>query len=112
MINPKDFTEEEYATTIAQLQSFADDNGALHKAITDYFAEFDEDKNGYLDRKELRHFLTVFFKKFHVRLPLTDEFVDGVFREIDDNHDNKLQAEELEKYSSHFVTQILAQCKK
>jgi Ca2+-binding EF-hand superfamily protein len=104
MINPKDFTEEELTKAVTQLQSFADDNSALHSAISAYFAEFDEDKNGFLDRKELRHFLTVFFQKWHVHLPLTDEFVDAVFRMIDENHDNKLQPQELEKYSSQFVS--------
>ena len=47
--------------------------------------------------------MQAFFKQYHIHLPLTDDFVDGVFRQIDENHDNKIQPEELEKYSTNFV---------
>ncbi len=45
--------------------------------------------------KELRQFLTKFFAEYRIRAPLTDEFIDATFREIDMNHDNKIQPEEL-----------------
>ncbi len=67
--------------------------------LGNYFKQFDEDNNGYLDRKELRHFLTQFFATYHLHVPMTDEFVDSVFRGIDVNHDNKIQPDELLNYS-------------
>ena len=76
--------------------------------IMEYFDKFDEDKNGFIDRKELRHFLTMFFKQYHMHLPMTDEFVDSVFRGMDTNHDNKIQPEELIGYSGHFIKELVA----
>ena len=75
--------------------------------ITQYFTQFDDDKNGYIDRKELRHFLSMFFKQYHLHVPMTDEFVDSVFRGMDANHDNKIQPEELLAYSQHFIKELL-----
>ena len=72
-----------------------------------YFTEFDKDANGFLDRRELRHFLQTFFTTYKIHLPVTDEYVDAVFREIDLNKDNKIQPEELEQYALHFVNQLL-----
>ena len=60
------------------------------------FKEFDKDGNGFLDRKELRQFLHLFFTQYKIGFPITDEYVDGVFRAIDANRDNKIQPEELE----------------
>ena len=80
MINKNDFKEGELESVIEKLEAFHSDPANLHTEIVGYFTEFDEDKNGFLDRKELRHFLTLFFEKYHVHLPITDEFVDGVFR--------------------------------
>ena len=107
MINKSDFKEGELQQDIQKLESFHNDPNNLHQEIVTYFTEFDEDKSGSLDRKELRHFLTLFFKNYHVHLPITDEFVDGVFREIDTSHDNKIQPEELEAFSKKFVDQLL-----
>ena len=53
-----------------------------------YFAEFDKDANGHLDRKELREFLNQFFHSYKIHFPVTDEYVDAVFREIDVNRSN------------------------
>ena len=55
-----------------------------------YFQEFDKDQNGFLDRKELRNFLHEFFTSYKIHFPITDDYVDAVFREIDANKDNKV----------------------
>ena len=106
MFDTNAMTAEQKAEAIAMLKSFVDDKEVLKKAIEDYFAEFDKDGNGYLDRRELRHFLQYFFEKWNVKLPLTDEFVDEVYRQMDVNHDNKLEKHELFDYASKFVDQI------
>ena len=74
-----------------------------------YFVEFDKDQNGWLDRKELREFLRQFFNSYKIHFPITDEYVDAVFREIDVNRDNKIQTNELEAYAMHFVNTLLPQ---
>ena len=61
-----------------------------------------------MDRRELRQFLKDFFGSYHVHIPVTDEYVDGVFRSIDRNHDNKLQPEELIAFSEVFIGKLVA----
>ena len=109
MINPAEFKEGELDAIIAQLETFKSDKDALHEKIGKYFAEFDKDGNGFLDRKELRQFLELFFSQYHIKFPLTDEYVDAVFRDIDTNHDNKIQSEELNMFASHFVGELHTQ---
>lgn len=57
MIKASDFQEGELQTAITQLREFRDNEESLKKHVNDYFQEFDSDKNGYLDVKELRHFI-------------------------------------------------------
>ena len=109
MIKPDEFKEGEMASILAQLRDYRDNPEHLSELIGKYFEEFDEDKNGFLDRKELRHFLTLFFKNYHLHVPLTDEFVDAAFRNIDANHDNKIQPDELMAYSGEFIKELIAQ---
>ena len=107
MIKPEDFKEGELATILAKLRDYNEHPEHLQESIHKYFEEFDSDKNGYLDRKELRHFLTEFFKSYHLHVPLTDEYVDSAFRHIDANHDNKVQPEELAAFSQSFVKELI-----
>jgi len=51
--------------------------------------------------------LTNFFTQYKIHFPVTDEYVDAVFREIDLNRDNKIQQNELEFYAMHFVNTIM-----
>ena len=102
-INAEDFTKDELVSIISTLKDFQNEEEHLKKKVDEYFVEFDKDANGFLDRRELRHFLITFFTSFKIHLPVTDEYVDAVFREIDLNKDNKIQAEELEAYARHFV---------
>jgi Ca2+-binding EF-hand superfamily protein len=84
----------------------------LDEQIQKYFTEFDEDTNGFLDRRELRHFLVKFFQLYKIHFPITDEFVDGLFRQIDANHDNKIQPDELEQFAMNCISsQILPKYK-
>ena len=109
MINPSEFKEGEIASIVAKLRDYDSNPDHYQEMIQKYFEEFDEDKNGYLDRKELRHFLTQFFKSYHLHVPLTDEYVDSAFRHIDINHDNKVQPEELAQYSHSFIKDLILQ---
>lgn len=79
----------------------------MKQEVDRYFESFDKDNNGWLDRKELRDFLHQFFTQYKIHFPVTDEYVDAVFREIDLNRDNKIQPNELEQYAMHFVNTIL-----
>ena len=79
----------------------------LDEQITNYFKEYDSDENACLDRRELRLFLTQFFGQYHIRAPVTDEYVDAIFREIDANRDNKIQLEELQAFATMFVKKLI-----
>ena len=107
MIRAEEFTKEELTTILQTLTDFRDVKDHLDEQIQKYFSEFDKDENGFLDRKELREFLNQFFKSYKIHFPITDEYVDAVFREIDVNRDNKIQPNELEAYALHFVNQLI-----
>ena len=56
--------------------------------------------------------MTEFFKSYKIHAPLTDEYVDAVFREIDANHDNKIQPEELHAFASKFIGVLITEFEK
>lgn len=96
MIKPEEFTVEELNVIVQKLTDFKNVTDHLKEEVDKYFAQFDKDGNGWLDRKELREFLQQFFVIYKIHFPVTDEYVDSVFREIDLNRDNKIQTNELE----------------
>jgi Ca2+-binding EF-hand superfamily protein len=79
MFKASDFKEGELAADIEKLTSYNNDSASLHEQINKFFIEFDTDKSGFLDRKELRKFMEAFFKQYHVRVPLNDDFVHHLF---------------------------------
>jgi Ca2+-binding EF-hand superfamily protein len=85
------------------LTHFKSTEGALDEAVTGYFTKYDADGNGHIDRKELRSFLCAFFEEFSIKLPITDEFVDATFRELDQDKSNSIELEEIKVYSQHFM---------
>ena len=89
-IDHSDFAPGELDKTLSQLIEFDQDDTKLTQVLQKYFTEFDSDSNEHLDRKELRLFLDNFFKTYHIVVPLTNEYVDATFREIDANRDNKI----------------------
>lgn len=107
MINPADFGEGEFEQAFNQLKTFNEDEAVLTQEVMKYFSEFDNDNNAFLDRGELRRFLNNFFGSYHIRVPITDEYVDAVFRSIDTNHDNKIQPEELTNFSKLFIGNLV-----
>lgn len=109
MFNPKDFEEGEWQKITTQAEDFEKNPDNLKTVVAEFFTTYDEDKSGFLDRKELRHFMEAFFKQFHVRLPLTDDFVFSVFQQIDANHDNKIEPSELQAFAQAFFGRILAE---
>ena len=107
MIKAEEFTTEELTGIVQKLNDFKEVADHLKKEVDTYFETFDKDNNGYLDRRELRQFLHEFFHSYKIHFPVTDEYVDAVFREIDLNRDNKIQPGELEQYALHFVNTVL-----
>lgn len=111
MFSASDFKEGELAADIEKLTNYCNDKASLHEQIGKFFTEFDTDKSGSLDRKELRKFMQAFFSEYHIRVPLNDDFVHHLFNEIDENHDNQISPAELESFASKFVTDLLQQLK-
>jgi hypothetical protein len=68
--------------------------------------EFDTDKNGHLDRRELRQFLIKFFLEFSIRLPLTDDYCDSIFRALDADRSNSIELDELNNYARTFMNSL------
>lgn len=106
-----DFKEGELEALQKVLTQFTEDSAKLHTVVGEFFVKFDESKDGFLDRKELRHFMENFFKQFNVTVPLNDDFVFHTFIAMDQNHDGKISPEELEQFATKFVADLLAQLK-
>ena len=106
-IKGEEFTKDEVENILKHLSDFRDVKDHLSEQVQKYFQEFDTDSNGYLDKRELRKFLEKFFSTYKIHFPVTDEYVDAVFRDIDQNRDNKIQPNELEQYAMHFVNQLI-----
>jgi Ca2+-binding EF-hand superfamily protein len=90
MINPKEFKEGQLLRIITKLQQLKDNNGIMKNQIETSFKKFDKDKNGVLDRLELKQFLIIFFDKYKMHVPINEEFIDETFRDIDKNNDGKI----------------------
>ena len=101
-IKKEDFTLEELEGIVEQLKSI-DSNDKTEEEIKDAFNEFDKDKNGYLDRTELRAFLEFTFNKYKLRMPVVDKTVDHVFFQIDKDHNSKIEPDELCTYAQTFL---------
>lgn len=90
MINPKEFQEGQLYRIVHKLENYKNHPERLLAQVEAYFTEFDADKSGALDRHELRNFLIAFFRQYKIRLPLTEEFVDSTFSEIDKDGDGNV----------------------
>ena len=98
MINPKEFQEGQLQRIVHKLLTFKEHPEQMKKQIADYFEEFDEDMSGGLDVRELRNFLISFFKQYKIRVPLTREFIDTTFMDIDKDGDGFVDLQELTDY--------------
>lgn len=101
-INFENIKDDQIKHCIEVLGSIADE-AKLNSVIGEIFTSFDKDNSGALDRKELKDFLTSFFQKFQIAIPLTDEFVDATFAKIDEDHSQSIEKGELSKYAHVFV---------
>ena len=107
MINSKDFTEGQLLRVTMKLQAYIDQPERLQTQVEDYFKEYDVDKSGNLDRRELKSFLIDFFKLYKIRLPITEEFVDTQFDKIDADGDGFVNMDELKSYLTDFLKTLL-----
>ena len=107
MINFKDFTEGQMLRNTLKLQAYIDHPERLFTQVEAYFEEFDADKSGNLDRRELKNFLIEFFKLYKIRIPITEEFVDTQFDSIDADGDGFVDMGELKDYLTDFLKTLL-----
>ncbi len=112
MLRKEDFSKEEIEGLITTLKDFQANPNHLQEQVEKYFQTYDTDTNGVLDKKELRKFLQDFFSEYKIHFPVTDDYVDAVFREIDLNKNNKIETNELNAYAAHFVAVILPEYEK
>ena len=107
MIKAEEFQSEELTSMLQKLVEYRDVSTQLKEQVEKYFAEFDDDNNGYLDQQELSQFLTSFFNTYKVHFPINKEYIDEVFQQFDDNKDGKIQPDELENFTMHFVNKLI-----
>ena len=61
IVDPDQFSEGELHYSLTQLQKYQKRTFEFEEMMQEFFTEFDDDKNGYLDHDELRRFLNSFF---------------------------------------------------
>ncbi len=109
MLNFSELTDDDIKKMIATLEVSKADSG-LEKLVEAIFKEFDVDKNGVLDRKEMRLFLGKIFTEWKFVIPHTDEFLDDIFQDIDKDHNSKITPIELKLYLAKDLGHILSTC--
>ena len=107
MFKFKEIKDEQLEEIIAQLE-FSKSAEGLAKEADEIFVAYDKDKNGVLDRKEMRNFMGNMTKEWKLVFPMTDEFLDDLFRDIDKDHSNTISKEELKVYLSKYAHVLLA----
>ena len=112
MINPEALSSEQLATNLKQLRDLKNVSGELTKKVSEFFKEYDDDGNGYLDHSELKVFMTKFFDIYKIQFPLTDAYIEEIFKKFDDNGDGKIQPDELEQLTLHFVNDMIPEYEK
>lgn len=84
-----------------QTESFK--NSETREAYFDkLFVEIDGDKNGLVDRDELKEFLKALFKTYHISTPFTDSYSDSLFSLIDENNDGEIDLQEIKDFFEEF----------
>ena len=56
--------------------------------------------------------MTKFFDIYKIQFPLTDAYIDEIFKKFDDNGDGKIQPDELEQLTLHFVNDMIPEYEK
>mmetsp|Transcript_17563 Transcript_17563/g.19762 ORF Transcript_17563/g.19762 Transcript_17563/m.19762 type:complete len:117 (-) Transcript_17563:33-383(-) len=111
MINTKDFNKEELEEVVKTLAELSDPD-TFKSTVKGIFDNFDEDKNGYLDRSELKNFLNETATQLKLKMHIDDTVVDHVFGTIDADNNHKIEYEELEEYVLKFVESMAPQYQK
>ena len=106
MISFSEFELSEIEETIENFKKLQSSESELDDKVSSIFEEFDKDKNGILDRRELRLFLQEVMTQLKIKIPLTNEYIDEVFKEIDTDKDFKISPVELKTYLAKFITHI------
>ena len=106
MIKFAELKDEDIKKIIATAELAKEEDG-MNKLVAEIFEEFDKDKNGFLDRKEIRNFFTKIFKEWKLIFPMTDEFLDDLFRDIDKDHNNKISPDEMKVYLAKYLSHLV-----
>ena len=106
MIKFSGLKDEEIKKIIATAELAKEESG-INKLVAEIFEEFDKDKNGVLDRKEIRSFFSKIFKEWKLTIPMTDEFLDDLFRDIDKDHNNKISPDEMKLYLQAYLSHLV-----
>merc|ERR1712130_279826 len=74
------------------------DMDKIAKAVDDIWADYDKDKNGYLDRKETKKFVQ------DVCASLDEEFFDDLFEQLDKNNSGTIEKAEMASFVTKYMS--------
>ena len=78
------------------------DESVFGPMVDDLFNSVDSDKNGFIDRAELKKLLAEIGQVLEIPPP-SDEDVDNELKRLDDNKDGKISKQELRKLVKELV---------
>ena len=105
MIDTKECTKQDLEHIVEHFGNLKDES-QLKTFVKDTFEKFDVDKNDYLDKSELKNFLTMISHELKLTMNIDDTVVDTVFGKIDLDQNHKIEISELEEFMKNFVTKM------
>ena len=82
------------------------DESVFGPMVDDLFNSVDSDKNGFIDRAELKKWLAEIGQVLEIPPP-SDEDVDNELKRLDDNKDGKVSKQELRKLVKELVLLVI-----
>lgn len=83
----------------------------LQASIQEIFDQFDTDKSGYIEPKELKTALSDFYVKLGIKEKISDDDYLRILEQYDENKDQKLSTEEFQKLGRTAI-ELLAKAEK
>jgi Ca2+-binding EF-hand superfamily protein len=106
MIRIESFSVAELEAIRDHLMALEKDKAQLKQEAYTYFAEFDVDKSGTLEKGELTNLVKEFFARRQLAIPFDKNFIDAVFLDLDVDGSGKIEVGELVEMFEQFNTML------
>ena len=84
--------------TLETLDVLLNDEETFHHVCASLFRAIDKNRDGSLERAEIKNFISEISADMGVKLDKSDKILDGVYAELDADGSNDVDLEELEVF--------------